>query len=73
MAKKTKTKSGGRAQDFSFNAPEALSVQLVGEFTQWQERPIDLQKDADGIWRATVELATGRAPLPFSRGRTMPG
>ena len=65
MAKKTKTKSGGRAQDFSVSAPEALSVQLVGEFTQWQERPIDLQKDADGIWRATVKLPPGEHQYRF--------
>jgi len=36
-----------------------LSVQLVGDFTQWQERPIKLQKGADGVWRATVKLEPG--------------
>jgi len=32
-----------------------------------------MRQGADGMWRAIVELATGRAPLPFFRGRTMPG
>ena len=61
MAKKTKTKSGatGLSQTFWFRAPDALSVQLAGDFTQWQERPIKLQKGADGVWRATVKLEPG--------------
>jgi 1,4-alpha-glucan branching enzyme len=61
MAKKSNAKSAanGRAQTFSFRAPEAMSVQLVGDFTQWQERPINLQKGADGVWRATVKLEPG--------------
>ena len=61
MAKKIKTKSGtaGRAQTFSFRAPDALSVQLVGDFTQWQEHPVNLQKGADGVWRTAVSLPPG--------------
>lgn len=61
MAKKTNTKSGAssRTQTFSFRAPEAVSVQLVGDFTQWQENPINLQKGPDGIWRKTVPLSSG--------------
>lgn len=46
-------------QTFSFTAPGAMSVQLVGDFTNWQERPISMQKGADGVWRATVELPPG--------------
>lgn len=49
----------GRVQNFSFAAPAALSVQLVGDFTHWQQKPINLQKGADGIWRTNVELAPG--------------
>ena len=61
MAKKTNTKSGanGRTQTFSFRAPDAMSVQLVGDFTQWQESPIGLQKGADGVWRTTVIMEPG--------------
>lgn len=58
MAKKTNSKETC-AQTFSFSAPDATSVQLVGDFTQWQERPINLKKDADGVWRATVILEPG--------------
>ena len=61
MARKTNKKSGdgGRAQTFSFRAPEASSVQLVGNFTQWLEHPINLQKGVDGVWQAAVPLPPG--------------
>ena len=61
MAKKMSSKSGGagRKQTFAFTAPDALSVQLVGDFTHWEERPISLEKGAEGVWRTTVELAPG--------------
>jgi 1,4-alpha-glucan branching enzyme len=44
---------------FSFAAPTAKRVQLVGDFTQWQQKPINLQKSADGVWRTTVEIEPG--------------
>ncbi len=46
-------------QTFSFKAPEAMSVQLVGNFTGWQKSPINLKKESDGIWRTKVELEPG--------------
>ena len=61
MAKKTNSQNGshGRKQSFAFSAPGAGSVQLVGDFTHWQEHPIHLQKGMDGTWRTTVELTPG--------------
>ncbi len=59
MPNDTKPSSPKRKQTFSFNAPAALSVQLVADFTRWQEEPISLRKHPDGIWRATVELEPG--------------
>ena len=64
MAKKTSSRevreaSNGNAQGFSFRAPEAISVQLVGDFTHWQEKPISLKKDTAGIWHASVKLSPG--------------
>ena len=58
MAKKVNPKIS-REETFSFSAPDASSVQLVGDFTQWQERPINLKKGADGMWRTAVALAPG--------------
>jgi 1,4-alpha-glucan branching enzyme len=48
-----------KTQAFSFRAPEAVSVQLVGDFTQWQERPISLKKENGGVWQTSIELAPG--------------
>ena len=59
MAKKINSRNGGHKQAFAFSAPAARSVQLVGDFTHWQERPINLQKGADGVWRTTVEMEPG--------------
>jgi len=53
-AKTTKIK-----ETFSFTAPDALSVMLVGDFTHWQERPISLKKQKGGIWKTTVSLEPG--------------
>ncbi len=36
-----------------------MTVQLVGDFTQWQQHPIALQKDPEGVWKAKVELPAG--------------
>jgi 1,4-alpha-glucan branching enzyme len=46
-------------QTFSFNAPEALSVQLVGDFTHWQEKPINLARQRGGTWKVSVPLDPG--------------
>lgn len=62
MAKKktaSATNPGKRTQHFAFTAPEAMSVQLVGDFTHWQQDPINLQKDPDGVWRIAVALKPG--------------
>jgi 1,4-alpha-glucan branching enzyme len=61
MAKKINSKSVGigRKQTFTITAPGALSVQLMGDFTHWQEHPISMKNDDKGVWRTTVELAPG--------------
>jgi 1,4-alpha-glucan branching enzyme len=59
MAKKNGSTNSKKTQKFSFTAPTAMSVQLVGDFTHWQERPIQMRRKPDGIWQATVELEPG--------------
>ena len=46
-------------QEFFFTAPDANSVQLVGDFTHWQTKPINLVRQANGIWRTSVPLPPG--------------
>jgi 1,4-alpha-glucan branching enzyme len=55
MARKIQPK----AQTFSITAPAAMSVQLVGDFTHWQEEPLAMRKQAGGVWRISVELPPG--------------
>jgi 1,4-alpha-glucan branching enzyme len=68
MAKKINSKGGGtgRKQTFTISAPGALSVQLMGDFTQWQDHPINMEKGANGVWRTTVELPPGTHHYRFS-------
>jgi 1,4-alpha-glucan branching enzyme len=47
------------AQEFFCRAPEPNSVQLVGDFTHWQRQPIQLVKQASGVWKTSVALAEG--------------
>jgi 1,4-alpha-glucan branching enzyme len=55
----TKTDETKSAQEFFYRAPEANRVQLVGDFTHWQREPINLVKQADGVWKTSVALAAG--------------
>jgi 1,4-alpha-glucan branching enzyme len=50
---------GGRVQNFELTAPTAKHVELVGDFTHWQEHPIRLHKSFGGIWRTRVKLELG--------------
>lgn len=60
MAKKKQSKTtGGQKQVFTITAPDAMSVQLVGDFTHWQSNPVSMKKGARGVWKATVELQPG--------------
>jgi len=52
-------------QTFSFSAPTAMSVLLVGDFTQWQQHSIPMKKEKNGIWTTTVELAPGEHNYRF--------
>jgi 1,4-alpha-glucan branching enzyme len=38
----------------------AEQVQLVGEFSNWLEQPIEMKKQKDGSFKAVVELETGK-------------
>ena len=54
-----------RIQAFSYKAPAATQVYLVGDFTHWQQKPISMQKAADGTWRATALLSPGSHQYRF--------
>jgi 1,4-alpha-glucan branching enzyme len=54
-----KRKKVGQKQIFDLQAPKASSVQLLGDFTNWEEEPIPLQKEGEGVWRAILQLKPG--------------
>ena len=62
MARQFETSS---KQTFRFKAPGAMSVLLVGDFTQWQQNAIAMKKGKDGIWVASIELAPGKHNYRF--------
>lgn len=59
MARKNTKNNETKPQTFSITAPGALSVMLVGDFTQWQDEPISMVKRGGGLWTASVNLPPG--------------
>jgi 1,4-alpha-glucan branching enzyme len=54
-----------KRQTFHYSAHGANSVLLVGDFTNWQEKPIPLQRRNDGDWTAAVNLPPGQHHYRF--------
>ena len=53
-------KSSKQKVTFSYVAPEAQSVLLAGEFTGWQQAPVSMKKDRQGVWKKTLALEPGQ-------------
>ena len=52
-------KNTNRLQTFSLLAPDAISVQLVGDFTRWRDEAIEMERQKGGVWKITVALTPG--------------
>ena len=50
---------------FSYRAPDALSVAIIGDFTHWQRQPVNLHRHADGLWQTTLRLTPGSHHYTF--------
>ncbi len=61
---KTEPKASSR-QIFRFSAPGAMNVLLVGDFTHWQQHPIPMHKEREGVWTATIALPPGKHTYRF--------
>lgn len=61
----TKTASAARAVTFSFSAPGATSVHVVGTFNKWSKTKDTLRKGKDGTWTKTLRLKPGRYEYRF--------
>lgn len=67
MAKKPvlRGRVGKKLQTFTYKAPSAVSVMLVGDFTHWQKKAVSMQKESDGLWHACVSLQPGTYHYKF--------
>jgi 1,4-alpha-glucan branching enzyme len=48
-----------RVISFHFNAPEARSVSIVGDFNSWSLNAKQLRRRKDGVWWAVLRLSPG--------------
>lgn len=51
--------AGLRRMEFRLKAPEAKSVKLAADFTEWEKFPLDMIPAADGNWFTIVPLMPG--------------
>ncbi|PWU11197.1 MAG: hypothetical protein C5B50_23790 [Verrucomicrobia bacterium] len=58
--KTAKEKTAKQKVTFSYTAPEAKSVLLAGDFTDWDKAPIVLKKEKSGVWTKSVSLPPGQ-------------
>jgi 5'-AMP-activated protein kinase regulatory beta subunit len=59
MEKQMQKKTKRRRTTFSFSAPEAGKVSLVGEFNNWDPSKHPMKCDDNGLWTKTVMLEPG--------------
>lgn len=55
--------ANGAEHEFRYKAPDATTVELMGEWNGWKAVP--MAKGDDGVWTAKVELATGTHAYKF--------
>jgi 1,4-alpha-glucan branching enzyme len=54
-----------RRVEFIMDSPFAQQVHLAGDFNGWEMSTLPLRKDADGLWRTTIELKAGSYQYKF--------
>lgn len=59
MEKQLQKKTKRRRITFSFNAPDAKKVTLVGEFNNWDRAKHPMKCDDNGLWTKTIMLEPG--------------
>jgi 1,4-alpha-glucan branching enzyme len=61
----TNQAKASKRQTFTFTAPGANSVLLVGDFTHWQKNAIAMHRGKAGVWTTSVDLQPGRHTYRF--------
>lgn len=62
---KSMAKASTKNVQFTFLAPEAHQVCLVGEFNNWDGRANPMKKDKIGLWKTILSLKPGRYEYRF--------
>jgi Glycogen recognition site of AMP-activated protein kinase len=57
--------TGARPIVFEFDAPQARSVQVLGDFNQWSRDASVMERGDDGRWRLATMLPPGRYVYAF--------
>jgi hypothetical protein len=50
---------------FQLEAPQAMSVKLAADFTDWEKTPLDMTQSKDGVWHALIPLPPGNHSYRF--------
>ncbi len=50
---------------FSISAPDARNVKLVGDFTSWDQEALEMKRQANGSWKATLAVPPGEHEYRF--------
>ena len=58
-------KSNKQKVPFNVSAPQAKTVLLAGDFTDWEKSPVALKKLKSGVWKGAVSLAPGSCEYRF--------
>jgi 1,4-alpha-glucan branching enzyme len=59
------TKMNKRLQPFSLRSTGATQVQIAGDFTQWHQNPVNMEKNRNGVWTAALLLELGEHHYRF--------
>jgi 1,4-alpha-glucan branching enzyme len=65
MKRKMQKKIKRRRVTFSFNAPKARKVSLVGEFNNWDPAKHPMKSDDNDLWTKTIVLEPGTYNYKF--------
>jgi hypothetical protein len=58
-------RSAAKRTQFQLQAPAASSVKLAADFTDWEKSPLEMSRDDEGIWIASVSLSPGEYAYRF--------
>ena len=57
--KKTRKKTGRKKIVFTFHAPEAVEIQVLGDFNRWDGKKHSMKKGSRGVWTKAMMLMPG--------------